>query len=172
MCALCVCLCFFQTKCTVLPPGSAVSMLRSLFQDVHVQVRLDTVLYLNIHLRKSVIVRASCVSDEYNWIWVLSNCTKYYCLVYLWGTKTTDQEKTIHELAYKSSAALGQIIKMDNSRVCHWLNASNCLMNPHICKHTPMRVWWCCFCFLHVFSSTSSFIKHALLVNLTHLNCC
>lgn len=34
----------FQTKCTVLPPGSAVSMLRSLFQDVHVQVRLDTVI--------------------------------------------------------------------------------------------------------------------------------
>uniref|UniRef100_A0A8D0AX73 MMS19 nucleotide excision repair protein n=1 Tax=Sander lucioperca TaxID=283035 RepID=A0A8D0AX73_SANLU len=29
------------TKCTVLPPGSAVSMLRSLFQDVHVQVRLE-----------------------------------------------------------------------------------------------------------------------------------
>uniref|UniRef100_A0A671TXN1 MMS19 nucleotide excision repair protein n=1 Tax=Sparus aurata TaxID=8175 RepID=A0A671TXN1_SPAAU len=28
------------TKCTALPPGSAVSMLRSLFQDVHVQVRL------------------------------------------------------------------------------------------------------------------------------------
>lgn len=31
---------FFQTKCKALPPGSAVSMLRSLFQDVHVQVRL------------------------------------------------------------------------------------------------------------------------------------
>lgn len=30
----------FQTKCQTLPPGSAVSMLRSLFQDVHVQVRL------------------------------------------------------------------------------------------------------------------------------------
>uniref|UniRef100_A0A665UXN3 MMS19 nucleotide excision repair protein n=1 Tax=Echeneis naucrates TaxID=173247 RepID=A0A665UXN3_ECHNA len=30
------------TKCTVLPPGSAVAMLRSLFQDVHVQVRVDT----------------------------------------------------------------------------------------------------------------------------------
>uniref|UniRef100_A0A8C6P3L3 MMS19 nucleotide excision repair protein n=1 Tax=Nothobranchius furzeri TaxID=105023 RepID=A0A8C6P3L3_NOTFU len=28
------------TKCTALPPGSAVSMLRSVFQDVHVQVRL------------------------------------------------------------------------------------------------------------------------------------
>lgn len=28
----------FQTKSTALPPGSAVSMLRSLFQDVHVQV--------------------------------------------------------------------------------------------------------------------------------------
>ncbi len=29
---------FFQTKCSVLPPGSAVSILRSIFQDVHVQV--------------------------------------------------------------------------------------------------------------------------------------
>lgn len=27
-----------QTKCAALPPGSAVSMLRALFQDVHVQV--------------------------------------------------------------------------------------------------------------------------------------
>uniref|UniRef100_A0A669B4C6 MMS19 nucleotide excision repair protein n=1 Tax=Oreochromis niloticus TaxID=8128 RepID=A0A669B4C6_ORENI len=29
------------TKCTNLPPGSAVSMLRSVFQDIHVQVRLS-----------------------------------------------------------------------------------------------------------------------------------
>lgn len=28
----------FQAKCTVLPPGSAVSILKALFQDVHVQV--------------------------------------------------------------------------------------------------------------------------------------
>uniref|UniRef100_A0A4W6FD38 MMS19 nucleotide excision repair protein n=1 Tax=Lates calcarifer TaxID=8187 RepID=A0A4W6FD38_LATCA len=44
------------TKCTVLPPGSAVSMLRSLFQDVHVQVRLDSVaasrFYLKIYPKK------------------------------------------------------------------------------------------------------------------------
>uniref|UniRef100_A0AAQ6IKB8 MMS19 nucleotide excision repair protein n=1 Tax=Anabas testudineus TaxID=64144 RepID=A0AAQ6IKB8_ANATE len=31
------------TRCTALPTGSAVSMLRSLFQDVHVQVKLDII---------------------------------------------------------------------------------------------------------------------------------
>lgn len=34
---------FAQTKCAVLPPGSAVAMLRAVFQDVHVQVKLYTV---------------------------------------------------------------------------------------------------------------------------------
>uniref|UniRef100_A0AAQ6INR1 MMS19 nucleotide excision repair protein n=1 Tax=Anabas testudineus TaxID=64144 RepID=A0AAQ6INR1_ANATE len=35
--------------CTALPTGSAVSMLRSLFQDVHVQVKLDIIRMLKIH---------------------------------------------------------------------------------------------------------------------------
>uniref|UniRef100_A0AAQ6IGW3 MMS19 nucleotide excision repair protein n=1 Tax=Anabas testudineus TaxID=64144 RepID=A0AAQ6IGW3_ANATE len=37
------------TRCTALPTGSAVSMLRSLFQDVHVQVKLDIIRMLKIH---------------------------------------------------------------------------------------------------------------------------
>lgn len=37
---------FFQTKCTALPPGSAVAMLKAVFQDVHVQVKLHAVTML------------------------------------------------------------------------------------------------------------------------------
>lgn len=36
----------------MLPPGSAVSMLRSLFQDVHVQVRVSVGLKYNTYIRK------------------------------------------------------------------------------------------------------------------------
>lgn len=41
-----------QSKCKMLPPGSAVSMLRSLFQDVHVQVRVSVGLKYNTYIRK------------------------------------------------------------------------------------------------------------------------
>lgn len=64
-----------QTKCATLPPGSAVSMLRALFQDVHVQVGAES-----LSLEKKLKAEwASAMRRGFNPTLVIKSLTCLHC---------------------------------------------------------------------------------------------
>lgn len=66
-----------QTKCATLPPGSAVAMLRALFQDVHVQVGAGF-----LSFKKNLMTEGGVLIHR-KFEWLIFFLTVLFCLMHV-----------------------------------------------------------------------------------------